>query len=204
MLKFEPNRIISLQITVKPLLQIFKTMEKSKFRVLIKHCFLMGKNTVQTKEWLHKCYLDSAPLETMVKRWCSDFKHGCTDINDTEHSGRPNLAVSEKKKKNLHQLVLADCEFKLRVIEEQLKLSEGSVFTILHERFSMRKLCSKWVTCLLTVYPKQQQYIDNSECCLQLFQYNKKEFLPKYMTMDKTWIHHFTPESNRQLAEWTE
>ena len=25
----------------------------------------------------------------------------------------------------------------------------------------------------------------------------------KYVTMDETWIHHFTPESERQSAEWT-
>ena len=71
MSKFEPNQIISLQIIViqvKLLLQIFKTMEKSEFCVLIKHCFLMGKNTVQAKQWLDKCYSDSAPSETMVKR----------------------------------------------------------------------------------------------------------------------------------------
>ena len=46
MSKFEFNRIISLQITViqvKLLLQIFKTMEKSEFCMLIKHCFLMRK-----------------------------------------------------------------------------------------------------------------------------------------------------------------
>ncbi|KAM8701714.1 hypothetical protein ACLKA7_005457 [Drosophila subpalustris] len=31
---------------------------------------------------------------------------------------------------------------------------------------------------------------------------NKSEFLRRYITMDETWIHHFTPESNRQSAEW--
>ena len=67
----------------------------------------------------------------------------------------------------------------------------GSVF-ILHEHFSMRKLCSKWVLRLLTV---------NSEHCLQLFQCKKKEFLHKYVIMDETWINHFTSESNRQSAE---
>ena len=46
MSKFEPNQIISLQntlIQVKLLLQIFKTMEKSEFCVMIKHYFLMEK-----------------------------------------------------------------------------------------------------------------------------------------------------------------
>ena len=46
----------------------------------------------------------------------------------------------------------------------------------------MRKLCSKWVLCLLTVNQKQQHFGD-SEGCLQLFQSNKKEILHKYVTM---------------------
>ena len=41
-------------------LQIFIMMEKSEFHVLIKHCFLMWKNTAQANQWLDKCYSDSA------------------------------------------------------------------------------------------------------------------------------------------------
>ena len=116
-------------------------MEKSEFHVLIKHCFLMGKNTVQAKQWLVKCYLYSAPLETMVKRWYADLKCGCTDTNDAEHSGRPNLAVVQENTKKLHKLVLADHKLTLHEIAEKLKISGGSVFTILHKNLSMRKLC---------------------------------------------------------------
>ena len=61
------------------------------------------KNIVQAKQWLDKCYLDSAPLETMVKRWYADFKRGHTDTNDTEHSGRPNLAVGSENTKKFHK-----------------------------------------------------------------------------------------------------
>ena len=46
-------------------------------------------------------------------------------------------------------------------------------------------------------------YVDDLEHWLQLFQQNQKEFLHKYVTMDETWIHHFTLELNRQSAEWT-
>ena len=168
---------------MKLLLQIFKTMEKSEFCVLIKHCFLMGKNTVQAKQWLDKCYLNSAPSETTVERWYTDFKRGRTDTNDAERSGRPNSAVVPENTKKLHKLILANCKLKLREIEE-LKISEGSVFTILHEHLSMRKRCSKWVPHLFTDEQKQKRV--------------KKEFLRKYVTMDETWIHHFTLESNPQ------
>ena len=139
--------------------------------------------------------------ETTVKRWYADFKCGCTHTNDAKRSGCPNLAVVPENTKKFHKLVLVDHKLKLHKIAEKLKILESSVFTILHEHLSMRKLCSKWVLHLLTV--DQKQRVDDSECYLQLVQYNKKEFLHKYVTMDETWIHHFTLESNRQSAEWT-
>ena len=101
----------------------------------------MEKNTVQAKQWFDK----SALLETMVKRWYANFKCCRTDTNDAECSGHPNSAVILENTKKLHRLVLADRELKLHAIVEELKISEGSVFTILHEHLSMRKLCSKWV-----------------------------------------------------------
>ena len=57
-----------------------------------------------------------------------------------------------------------------------------------------------WVPRLLTVDQKQQR-VDDSKRCLQLFQRNKKEFLRKYLIMDETWIHHFTPVSTQLSAE---
>ena len=54
---------------------------------------------------------------------------------------------------------------------------------------------------LLTV--DQKQRVDDSDRCLQQFQRNKKDFLRKYVTIDETWIYHFTLKSNRQSAEWT-
>ena len=105
----------------------------------------MGKNTVQAKQWLDKCYSDSAPSETMPKRWYANFKCGRTYTNDAKCSGHPNSAVVLENTKKYHKFVLADRELKLREIADELKISEGSVFSILHEHLSMRKLCSKWV-----------------------------------------------------------
>ncbi len=94
----------------------------------------MGKNAVQAKQWLDKCYSDSTPSETTFKRWYADFKHGRTDTNDAEHSGHPNSAVVLKNTEKLHKLILADCKLKLHGIAEELKILDGSVFTILHEQ----------------------------------------------------------------------
>ena len=53
----------------------------------------MGKNTVQAKQWLDKCYSGSAPSETTFKSWYTDFKPGRANTNDAEHSYCLNSAV---------------------------------------------------------------------------------------------------------------
>lgn len=65
----------------------------------------------------------------------------------------------------------------------------------------MRKLCSKRVPCLLTVDQKQQR-IDDSERYLEMLQCNNKDFLIRYITMDKTWIHHDTLEWKQHSFEF--
>ena len=150
-------------------------MEKSLFRVLIKHYFLIGKNTVQAKQWLDKCYLDTAPSRQMVEKCFADFKRGRTNTDNAERSGRPNSAIVPENIKNVHKMVLVDRKLKLREIADILKISEGSIFTILHEHLSIIKA---------------------------LFQIGTTFFM-RCVTMDETWIHHYIPQSNQHLAEWT-
>ena len=78
---------------------IFNPIDKKEFRVLIKHCFLMGKNTSEAMQWLDKRYGDSAPGETTIDDWYAEFKRGHTNTDDAERSGRPKLAVDPKNQK---------------------------------------------------------------------------------------------------------
>jgi hypothetical protein len=43
-----------------------------------------------------------------------------------------------------------------------------------------------------------------SEQCLESFNKNKTDFVHQFITMDETWIHHYTPESKQQSKQWTE
>ena len=112
------------------------------------------------------------------------------------------IQMLSRKTPKIPPLVLADRKLKLREIEEELKISEGSVFIISHEHLSRRKPCSKWVPHLLRV-DQEQQRVDDSEGFFNCFKHNKNEVLRKYGTMEETWIQHFPPELNRQSGEWT-
>ena len=116
-------------------------MNKKEFRVLIKHCFLMGKNTVEAEQWLDQRYGDSAPRKSTIIDWYAEFKR----------SGRPKSAVAPENITKAHKIVLGDRKLKFSEIADTLKISEGSVFTILHESLGMRKLFSNWVPRLITL-----------------------------------------------------
>ena len=98
--------------------------------MLIKHCFLIGKNTVKAKQWLDERYGDSAPGKSTIIDWNAEFKRGRRNTDYAERSGRPKSAVVPENITKLHKIVLGDRKLKLREIADTLKTSEGSVFAI--------------------------------------------------------------------------
>ena len=59
-------------------------MDKKEFRMLIKHYFLIGKNTVEAKQWLDKCYGDSVSGKSTIIDWYDEFKRSRTNTDDAE------------------------------------------------------------------------------------------------------------------------
>ena len=55
------------------------------------------------------------------------------------------LQLSRKTPKNLRKFIFVDPKLKLQERAEELKISEGSVFTILHKSLLVRKQCSRVV-----------------------------------------------------------
>ena len=169
-------------------------MNQNELRVLIKHCFLMGKNIVQAQQWLEKCYWENSPLKTTICRLYADFKRGRTNTEDAERPGRPAEVAMPENTKKILKIILSERKVKLQEIADILKTSKSTVFKVVHKNLSMKKLYPKWVPRLLTMEQKQQR-IHDSERYLKLFTHNEKDFLRRYITMNETWIHHFTPES---------
>jgi hypothetical protein len=73
----------------------------------------------------------------------------------------------------------------------------------LHEELDMKKLCARRVLSLLTADQKHT-HMKISKQCLERFNKNKTDFVRRFITMDETWIHHYTPESKQQSKRWTE
>ena len=65
----------------------------------------------------------------------------------------------------------------------------------------MRKLTAKWVPRLLTI-DQERQRVRHLKNFLDLFNRNPSDFSRRLVTIDETWIHHYTPESKQQEKQW--
>jgi len=85
----------------------------------------------------------------------------------------------------------------VREIAETVGISKECVGYILHEELNMKKLCARWVPRLLTADQKRIR-MKIPEQCLERFNKNKSDFVRRFITIDETWIYHYTPGSKQQ------
>ncbi|EFN87285.1 hypothetical protein EAI_12590, partial [Harpegnathos saltator] len=57
----------------------------------------------------------------------------------------------------------------------------------------LKKLCARWMPHLLTIDQKRIR-MRLFQACLDRFKQNKMDFKRRFITVDETWIHHYTPE----------
>jgi len=76
----------------------------------------------------------------------------------------------------VHDMVLDDQRMKVREISETIGISKERVGYILHEELDMKKLCARWLPCLLTADEKRTR-MKISELCLERFNKNKTDFV---------------------------
>lgn len=142
-----------------------------------------------------------APSYATVKRWVAEFKRGRQSLEDDPRPGRPvNVATPEMVNK-VHDIVMTDRRVTERYIASRVGISQERVHSILTEDLAMRKLSARWVPRLLTVDQKHTRRT-LSRANLNLFEEDPANFLQRFVTMDETWVHHFTPEAKQQSKQW--
>ena len=103
----------------------------------------------------------------------------------------------------IHDIVLNDPKVKVCEIAKIVSISAERAMNILHTCLCMRKLSATWVPRLLTI-DQERIRVTTSEKNLTYFNRNPKEFLRRFVSMDETWIHHYTLESRKGSKQWVE
>ncbi|CAF4956922.1 unnamed protein product [Pieris macdunnoughi] len=191
-------------------------MEKQENRAVMKYFYLKGLTPKEIKEEMDSTLGTSSPSYSTVK-------HGFPSLKRVVHVS--TMFANLLRSAHLQQLRVVDtfanverercanvsttrscckCAERKRfanIVDTWLKMSYERVQHILHQHLHMEKLCARWVPRLLTVDQKLiRKYISTAN--LSLYKRNPSEFLRRFVTIDETWVHHYTPETKEQSKQW--
>jgi len=178
-------------------------MDKIEYHAVIKFFVKEGLSPNEIHLKFIKVYGDSSPSFSTNKKWAAKFKRGRTSLEDDPLEGHPKSATTPEIIEEVHNMVLEDQRMNVHEIAETIGISKECIGYILHEELDTKKLCAKWVPRLLTA-DQQHTRMKIFEQFLVRFNKNKTDFVCRFITVDESWIHHYTPESKQQLKQWTE
>jgi len=158
--------------------------------------FLQGKALKEIHAILRETLGEHAPSYTTVKNCVAQSKRGDFSTCDAHRPGRPQTVTTTEIIDQIHELILKDRRISAKSITEQLSISGERVGSIIHEDLDMRKLSAKWVTKCLNADQKFNGASRLSNFWI-FFQLDPNDFLSRLVTMDKTWLYHYDPETKQ-------
>ena len=84
-------------------------MEKSEFRVVIKHLYLKGLTPKKIKAALDEVHSTSAPVFTTDYNWVNEFKRGRTSTKEEHRSGRLVEVTTPEMIDKIQDMVISKC-----------------------------------------------------------------------------------------------
>ena len=130
-------------------------------------------------------YGDSSPKYSTVAKWSAEFKRGRDSLEDDPRPGRPADVISQKM---IERLVLNNRRIKVAKLASECGISNGSVYTIIHENLGMSKVSARLVPRNLNMQDRQQRVESSQE--LEVYNANPEDFHTRLVTGDETWLHH--------------
>ena len=80
-----------------------------------------------------------------VRKWCTMFTNGRTDVHDAERSGRPSVITAALMEK-VNRIIRENRHFTISEVYEQCpEVSRSLVHQIVSEHLQYHKICARWV-----------------------------------------------------------
>ena len=171
-----------------------------EFRAVIK---FLTKEGAKAKE-IHPCmadvYGDSSPNYSTVAKLSAEFKRGRDSLEDDPRPGHPADVISQEVIDRVERLVLNNRRIKVAKLASECGISNGSVYTIIHEHLGMSKVSARWVPRNLNMQDRQQR-VESSQELLEVYNANPED-VHTHLVTDETWLHHWDPDTKKESMQW--
>ena len=160
-----------------------------EFRTVIKFLTMEGAKAKEIHRRIADVYGESRPKYSTVAKWSAEFKRGRNSLEDDPRPGRSADVISQEMIDRVERLVLNNRRIKVAELASECGISNGSVYTIIHEHLDMSKVSSRWVPRNLNMQDHQQR-VESSQELLEVYNANPEDFHTRLATGDETWLHH--------------
>ena len=116
-----------------------------ELRAVIKFLTRKDAKTKEIHRRMADVSSDSSPKDSTVAKWSAEFKRGRDSLEDDPRPGRPADVISQEMIDRVERLVLNNRRIKVAELASECGISNGSVYTIIHEHLGMSKVSAKWV-----------------------------------------------------------
>ena len=172
-----------------------------EFRAVIKFLTKEGAKATEIHWCMADVYGDSSPKYSTMAKWSAEFKCGRDSLEDDPRPGHPADVISQEMIDHVERLVLNNRQIKVAELASECGISNGSVYTIIHEHFGMSKVSARWVPRNLNMQDRQQR-VESSQELLEVYNANPEGFHIRLVTGDETWLHHWDPDTKKESMQW--
>ena len=127
----------------------------------------------------------------------AEFKNPERAFEDAPRMDRPSTITSDENIEAVEQIVTRDRQISIRRLAEELAITRE----IMNNHMDMKKVCTRWVSKLLTTIEPANRV----DCCQELLQQsevNPVKLFDCIVTSDVSWIHHYDPLSQLEAKVW--
>ena len=128
-----------------------------EFRAVIKFLTKEGAKAKEIHRRMADVYGDSSPKYSTVAKWSAEFKCGRDSLEDDPRPGRPADVISQEMFDRVERLMLNSCRIKVAKLASECGISNGSVYTIIHEHLGMSKVSARRIPRNLNMQDRQQR-----------------------------------------------
>jgi len=179
---------------------IFTICESTEQCICIKFCFKIGKTAVETYQLLQQAYGADAMGRTQVFDWFHQFKEGRTSIESDPRLGQLSTSRNEEIIAKVRTVVRSDRRLTVREIVDDCGISVGSCDAILTDDLHMKRMCTKFVSCLLTDDQREQHQTITGDLLERSCE--DVQFLKNIVTGDESWVYGYDLETKQQSSQW--
>jgi hypothetical protein len=118
-------------------------MNKENFRFYIKVRTALNIQPKLIYDELYSVFGDQAPPYSTVTRWSKWFREGREEIEDQPRIGRPVTETTSDNIEEVRCLIDEDPHLTIDVIQEETRLSRGTIERIICDHLKLRKITAR-------------------------------------------------------------